>query len=147
MILVLTFVLLLLVLVRMRISLTPHVSIQDSHEIASKVSNLSAFDTGQFVNRQEGILFREHSKLHPDLLAHFFIGTKLLSNQLLNPQVDGGSQGHAHASFFSCRSTFLDADITLNDSKEVGSMIANGTLFDFDSIVVLGQSIVDQIGR
>ena len=143
----LAFALVLLGLVCMGICLTPHVSIQDTHEITPKVSNLSAFHTCQFVNGQECILLSQHSKFHSDLATHFFLSTKAFCDQALNPSVHSRCQGSAHTSFFSCRSAFLDADIPLDDTKEVGPMIANGILLDLDSIIVLRKSIVDKIDR
>lgn len=139
---VLTFVLIL----GMRIGLTPHIPIQDAHEVATKIANLGPGHTGQFIHRQQSILLGEHPELHLDLAVHIAVLAKALVDEVLNLHIDRRRQGRSHSGFLSRLGSFLHADVALDDSKEVGTVVANAPLLDKDGVIVLRQGIVDEIG-
>ena len=57
---------------------TTHVPVQDTHEVAPEIPNLAPWNTGQFINRKEGILLTQHPNLRLDLLIHFLLSTKAI---------------------------------------------------------------------
>lgn len=60
------------------LALSAHVTIQDSHEVAAKRSNLGPIYGSQFFNGKESIRLGEHSYLALDLVIHFLLRTEAI---------------------------------------------------------------------
>lgn len=111
--------------------LSPHVTIEDAHEVRAEVSDGGSIHRGHFFNGTQGVLFGKHPDLRLDLvvLCQIIRGTKSVMNEFLETLVDRGCHLFSHRQGIAVgpgpRGAFLDGDVPLNDAKEVGPVVAN----------------------
>jgi len=63
--------------------------------------------------------------------------------------VNGGCQlaSHGNVSAAGSRGAFLDANVPLHDTKEVGPVVANLCALDLEGVVVFLEGVVDEFHR
>ena len=127
----------------------PHVSIENSHKVGSKISYRGSIHGCHFFDCRQCILFGKHLEFRLDLFVFrdFLMRTKATLDEFLKALV------HRRRDFVSHRDrrtprmegAFLNAHVTLDDTKEVGSVVSNSGSLELYGVIVFLKGVVDEI--
>mmetsp|Transcript_22795 Transcript_22795/g.63374 ORF Transcript_22795/g.63374 Transcript_22795/m.63374 type:complete len:339 (+) Transcript_22795:5565-6581(+) len=130
--------------------ISTHVSVENPHKVASKITNARPFGRRQFLNSKEGILLGQHADFALDFFIHFFSRAKSRCDEGVQSSINQWCQSFAHGKngrTFPAGRALLHRHVAFNDSKQVGSLVPNIRLaLDQESIVIFLQRVIRQIG-
>lgn len=117
----------LIVIIQMTI--TPHITIQNTHKIRWKVPDRLPRNIRQLIHGKNRIMLTQHAKLLPHILIQIRLRTKIRIDHLLQGHLDNRRQIRSHHRSTRLPLLGIDVNVPFDDSDEVGRGIPDFVAF------------------